>query len=221
MINSAQWIAKSLGYGFSRRTRIACVSLVIISILYIYALGSSFQLPVYIVDHRVTYNVNFDKHFLGELADYIGIILFSAVWIGLSTGGKLRILTFCYFISLILSWVFTHDDQHLQFLAISSPLLIAFYYFYNTRKKILVPISSRQLYIDYLSIAMFLLAITGLISIIPPLYQSTYVSPVPNFTYQIFALLSSASPVLVLILVFGLPLRILIYFLLEARLRRG
>ncbi len=220
MINCGKWISKSLGYEYTPSTRIVCVSLVIISIFYLFVIGSSLLLPVYIVDHRVTYNVNFDKHLVGDLPDHIGLVLSSAIWFGLSISGKLRIVTFCYLISLISCWVFSHNDIYLQFLAISSPLLIAFYCFYNTRKKIIVPIFSPRLYFNYLGIAMFVLAIIGLISIIPPLYQISYVSPIPNFTYHIFVLLSSASPLLVLILVFGLPLKILIYFLLGARLRR-
>jgi hypothetical protein len=209
-------ISAALGKGKSCLSIITSAIFALISFFYIYTLASHFKVGIYILQNRVVYDTFFNFYIINKYLDHLFIASGTVVWLALYIRGKLKIAAAATYggltlITLILATA--GFDILLDIIAlISVPLMISFlaYNRFTTKKPLNL---YTNLSVNYLAIIGI---VTGILSII--VSSATiffFILPaqlitVRNYAYEIFLFFSSFSPVLIFLLVYGFPVKLLI-----------
>lgn len=204
---------------------ISAAILSITSFFYVYTVASYFKADVYFFFNRVTYNTFFDKYVISKYADHIIIIACVVLWLLLSAAKHRDNWTRFVFSATILAGltVTAIVSKNLNVLLdlaalLSFPLVISFLIydkFASRRKKFDNPCRGLLLYVNYLSIIGIGIGLVSLITTILALqlssqtYLITIIKSVPNYAYQLFVLFSSFSPILLFLLIFCFPTKLL------------
>lgn len=203
-------IAKVLGHGTHSTLIISSAVLALVLFFYIYTIGSYFQVNVYPLENRVVYPAPFDAHIIDRYTDHVIILLGTILWLALSITGKKRTIVSAIYgvTTLIATW---YNPVSLDITALLSIPIIVSFLAYNrfAIKKILN--YSANLSLNYIAIAAIAIGLISFIISVTPLFSIPSSSiPVHDYMYDIFLLISSASPVLVLVLILFSPVKLLI-----------
>jgi hypothetical protein len=204
-------IARALGKGTSNISIIVSIALALISFLYIYTMGSYFKISTYILENRVIYIKLFDNYIISKNVDYIIISLGMILWLSLSLRGKTRFLASAIYGSLTIVAILISLDILLEFMTlISIPLLIALLIYNRLSSKMILQNIHTNLAANYLAIIGIAVGIVSLSISLAPLFSIVNTTiPTPDYAYEIFSLVSSFSPILLLLLILCFPVKIL------------
>ena len=201
-----------LGYGSSIPTILSSAIIAIVTFFYIYTVGSFLRVNIYILLHRVSYNTYFDFFIVNRYIDHIIIATGVILWCAISLHGKARIIITVSYGALTLFAITSGIEILLDITAVIAILIVICCLTYNriASKKILT--SYPNLSINYIALFVIAACIIGTIVSIGVLFSlPVNLKPtIPNYTFEIFILFSSISPLLMLLLVSCLPVKILI-----------
>ena len=197
-------IRKVLGIGNTHVSIIASATIALVSFFYIYTVASYFKVSTYILENRVIYSDIFDNYIVNEHVDHIIINVGFVLWLLLCIRGNSRIYMPFLFAGLTVIGELAKLEMVVTVISLTSiPLVISIvvYNRWTRRKKILC--QNINLVVNYLGIIAI---IVGVISI----SISSLLLDIPNYVYDIFVLFSNFSPLLMFLLVFCLPVKVLI-----------
>jgi hypothetical protein len=211
---TTSYIAKVLGKGRSYTSVIDSIALVLVSVFYIYTLGSYLKVIIYPLEHRIIYYNFFDVYIINKMTDQLVISAALSLWLGLSLRGKVkRIAIPVIYGGIALLTAAANYDMFLDIVALTSvPILLSvlLYDRFGSKKKILY-VRPNILFMNYLAIMSTVAGIIGIIISLASIFgirlSSFYAR---NYTYDLFLLLSSFSPVLILLLISGFPAKLFI-----------
>ena len=204
-------IARALGKGASNISIISSTALALISFFYIYTVGSYFKISTYILENRVIYIKLFDNYIISKNVDHIIISFGMILWLSLSLRGKTRFLASAIYGGLTIVAILFSLDILLDFMTlISIPLLIALLIYNKLSSKMILQNIHTNLAVNYLAIIGIAVGIVSLLISLAPLFSiSNTTIPIPNYAYEIFSLVSSFSPILLLLLILCFPVKLL------------
>ena len=201
-----------LGYGNSILSILSSAILALVTFFYIHSLGSFFRVNIYILDHRVSYNTYFDFFIVNRYIDHIIIATGIILWAVISLHGKARIVITVSYGILTLLAVTSGIEILLDITAVIAMPIVICTLIYNrfASRKILA--TYPNLSMNYIALFVIATSIIGTIVSIGVLFSlPVNLKPtIPNYTFEIFILFSSISPLLMLLLVSSLPVKILI-----------
>jgi len=215
-MTTAAYIASVLGKGTSRLSIITSAALALISLFYIYTVGSYLKVTIYPLEHRIIYYTFFDVYIINKQADHLIIAAGIVLWLALSLKGKARFIAPVIYGGIALLAATTNHDAVLDIVAlVSIPMVISFFLYdrFVSKKKNngILHTHAYRLLANYLAMIGIITGCIGLISSITPLLAIPSDSAhVRNYTYDIFLFFSSFSPVLIILLIGCLPVMLFI-----------
>jgi hypothetical protein len=212
IISRTHHITRALGKGTSNISIIASTVLALISFFYIYTVGSYFKIRTYILEDRVIYTRLFDNYIISSNVDHLIISFGMILWLSLYLRGKIRLFTLPIYGGLTILGILINLDILLDFTAlISIPLVIALLIYNKMSSKMILQNIYTNLAVNYLAIIGIAVGIVGLSISLTPLFSISNIAlPTPNYEYEIFSLVSSFSPILLLLLILCFPVKLLI-----------
>lgn len=217
---SCNRILEALGYGLSKRSVISTASLAVLCLFYVYTIGTYFQVRIYPLVDRVTYYSPFNFFIVNEYVDHVIIGGLFFLWVIFSLQkskvgyGLASAFVVFFMISAILN-----NDSLLDAIALASLPSAISILIYGRYSKGLLHLPQYDLIRNYLAIIGI---ITGLVSftlaISSIVYHHDGDQPViRSYAHDIFLLLSTLSPILLLLLIACFPVKLLIDFILRHR----
>jgi hypothetical protein len=196
-----------LGHGVSRNTIILSALLVVILFFYIYSLSSYLKLVVWVLVDRVTYFSPFEGYVITKYVDHLVITAATVSWIAISFKFRNGLVVAAIYGIIGATGSILSSDTILQMTAlISVPVITVFAILNRLSHK--VPNSERNLIVNYFIVIGI---ITGIVAIITPFYLVTDSQiSLRNYAYEIYALFSSFSPALLVLLILSFPIKIII-----------
>lgn len=210
------YITQLLGKGTPRLSLITSAVLALISLFYIYTVGSYFKFIIYTFEHRITYYTFFDVYIINKDVDYIIIAAGTVLWLTLSLRGKVKFVAPLIYSGIIVlaaaASLYTLVDIAIL---MAIPLVISFLIYdrfvSKKWKKNILNMYANLLLVNYFAIIGIVTGIIGIIISSGPLFSIAPTSiPVHNYAYDIFVFFSSFSPVLILLLISCLPIKLFI-----------
>lgn len=216
-----KYITKILGKDQDRLSIINSAVIAIISFFYIYTVGSYFKLNIYPLEHRVVYSTFFDIYIINRYLDHIIIISGVALWITLSLRTKVKFVVPIIYIAIITSIWLLPESPNLSAAIldiaalISIPIVVTFsiYNKFLSKRNMSIINSTihKNLIVNYLAILGILIGIIGLVNPSSSFFSlQISLTHIRNYAYDVFLLLSTFSPILILVLITSLPSKILI-----------
>ncbi len=207
-------VARALGNEDSRLSIITSIILAIICFFYIFTLGSFIDANVFVLLNGTTYDTFFHLFLINKSVDHIIIALSAVVWLALSLKQTPRLVIFAIFGTL--AAISASDASHnlstiiVDITAILSIPAIFSVLTYNRFLPVKILIVHSNLSLNYL-------AIIGIaIGILTIIITSLQLFPVPvssrivhDYAFDIYVLFNSASPVIMILLIFCFPVKIL------------
>jgi len=206
-------ITKALGRGASHRSIISSIALVLILVLYVYTVGSYLKVTIYPIEHRITYYKFFDVYLISKMTDQIIIAAGLSSWLGLSIRGKIRriAIPIIYGGTALLAAAGNYNVLLANIALMSIPIVMSVLLYDRFASKKILDVRPNILFINYVAILGTVAGLIGIIISLSPIFSirlnSFYVR---NYPYDIFLFLSSFSPVLILLLISGLPIKLFI-----------
>jgi hypothetical protein len=207
-------ISAILGRGFSRSSIISSASLAVMCLFYVYTVGTSLQIRIYPLIDRVTHYIPFDFYIVNEYVDHVVISALLIIWLAFSIqrskAGNATILIIAALFSVT---AVVNYDQVLDAIALSALPALAALLLYSRYSRQILHYNS-ELWIDYLAIvgiAIGIISFAFAVSNIAADNAAGY--PIDrNYAYGVFLIFSSASPVLLLLLITCFPVKLLIIY---------
>jgi hypothetical protein len=208
------YISTLLGKGTCHLSIITSMDLALISLFYIYTLGSYLKITIYPFEHRIIYYTFFDIYIINKQTDHIIIAAGIILWLALSLKGKAKFIAPLTYGGITLLAVATNYDALLNVVAlISIPIVISFLLYHGfvskKKNKEILNMHANFLLLNYFAIIGIVTGIIGVIISSTPLFailpNSTHVR---NYPYDIFVFFSSFSPALILLLISCLPIKL-------------
>jgi hypothetical protein len=201
-----------MGQGASKITIVICAIIALTSFFYIYTAGSYFKVGIYPLENRVTNIIFFDRYVISKYVDHLIIAFGIIVWIILSCRATFRFILFVIYAGLTVIALALDLETLLDIVVIISfPMLISatVYNKFSSKKKIIE--TNTYLILNYLA---FIAIATGILSIISSLLPLFSILPtvisIRNYAFEISVLFSSFSHILIFLLIFCFPLKLLI-----------
>lgn len=217
MTTSVAYITQLLGKGTPRLSIITSAILALISLFYIYTVGSYFKFIIYTFEHRVTYYTFFDVYVINKYIDHIIIVSGIVLWLTLSLRGKVKFVAPAIYVGVTSIAAAASLDTIVDIIILMSiPVVISFLIYdrfvFKKWKKNILNMYANLLLVNYFAIIG---SITGIISIIIISLGSLFSIapnsiPVRNYVYDIFLIFSSFSPILMLLLISCLPVKLFV-----------
>ena len=174
-------------------------------------MGSALETKVYTFLHRVTYQDTFKVQVFTQYVDMIVILAATIAWtyLSVSTGYK-KAAIIVFFSACLASSFFNHVTLPLVGAGLSLPLIISLIIINRFRVYPLLHYDS-QLSINYVTFVAIILASLGIVSLIFFLISGQVAVGFEKFPYAIYQqLLSIFTPLIVALLVFCIPMKVLL-----------
>jgi hypothetical protein len=212
----AVYITKTLGRNKSVISVATSATLAITSFFYIYTLGSYFKIGTSVLHDFYNYTGFFHLYVISKYIDHIIIALGISTWFALSIRKRSAkfVITVIYGGLTVLAFL-TKVDIILNILALLSiPLLILLLACnrFVPKMRILNKDVDTDLSTNYIIITALVISIASLIASLTPFFftSSSASTPMRNYAYEIFVLLSSVfSPIFIALLVLCIPVKLL------------
>src|SRR5690242_16022379 len=210
-----EYLASVFGKGIQAGSVISSATVTLIVFFYVYTAASFFKITVYPFEHRVIYYKFFNSYIISSYADHLIIGVATILWLGFSLKGKIRICScMSYSVALAIA-LLVGSDLMLQLVALFSLPIIIFFSIYDgilLRKG--DPVRSRvkenHLTINYISALAILIGAIGITLSAMAFVSYTSLDFIPDYSYEIFLVFSSLSPVLIIFSVYGSFVKIVI-----------
>ena len=187
------------------------VALVLISFFYIYSAASYFKIDVWDMQGRVSYTLFFETFVLNKTIDHLIIALTTSIWFALSFKHKIRFgIATVYGISALISTLLNMESIADTIIILSLPTISILLIF-----NMLLPnkylITDRNLVISYFCVVgIGFSLLTLIISIQPVYFLDEDLNSFRSLAYEIFLIFTGVSPVLLILLIFSAPVKIII-----------
>jgi hypothetical protein len=200
-----------MGGGSSHIALLTSIVLAFILFFYIFSLGSLVKPTVYVIQDRISVYRLFYEYLLGKYLSQVAITLGTVIWLTLSLRGKIRAATIGVYSSIVLTAVLSKSEVLLDIAAlISVPLILSFFLLALFTSKLNLKMNDSSLATTYLSLVVIgASSISLFISSLAVLHVSLWGLRLKDYAYIVFILFSSVSPVLLILLVFALPIKLL------------
>ena len=214
-----------LGDGFSKISIVTSALLATISLFYVYALGSHLPIVVYYFLTRFTYIKPFSEYITTRYFDSMIIGGFTLLWLALSLNGKFTKIFVTSIFGIIFTVAMTANLTNLiSVVELSTlPLVILILFCQrgarSLRGKKVVRNHQLNLTLNYLALIAIFLGIYSIAISLSVILASQEFSvenvftskriPVDNYGYEVFVLFSTLSPILLIVIFFGLPIKVL------------
>jgi hypothetical protein len=200
-------ISNVLGKGASRISIMNSVALALISVFYVYSVGSYLKVAIYPLEHRIIYHKFFDIYIINRPVDHVIIAAGLALWLVLSLKGNAKLTIPLTYGGIALLIVAANYDILLDIIAlISIPVILSLSLYDRFASKKILIVNANFLSINYLALLGTVIGIIGVVISLYPIFDielnSMYAR---HYTYEIFLLLSSFSPALILLLISSVP----------------
>ncbi|HET7285172.1 MAG TPA: hypothetical protein VFI70_10845 [Nitrososphaeraceae archaeon] len=212
----SDYITETLGKHKSFTCIATSATLALISFFYIYSLGSYIKIGTSVLDNFYNYIGFFQLYVVSNFIDHIIIALGISAWFALAIKKRsARFIITIIYGGLTIGAVLARLDIILEILALLSvPLLILILACnrFLPRIKILNEDVSTDLSTNYIIILGFALSVASVIASLTPFFfvGSSASTPMRNYAYEIFVLLSSFfSPLLITLLILCIPVKLL------------
>jgi hypothetical protein len=214
IITSGAQIANAFGRGASYFSIITSALLALTSFFYIYTVGSFFKFDIYFLQNRITYFTFFHNYVINQYADHILIASAIVLWLLLSVReAKKRYVLSSIYGGLTVLAVFAKLGLLLDVVAlVSIPLVVLLLAYNRFFAANVLKAHTTWMYVNYLALIGIATGIISIIiTILTPEYSALPASTfVPNYAHGLFALFSSLSPSLIVLLALCLPVRLLL-----------
>ena len=205
-------LAIGLGKGSTRVEIVTSAILALVTFFYIYTVSSFLKLEVFVIKDRVVYDNPFEQYVVGNYADHIIISVCLLIWLGISLQRtKIRNIVCISYGGLLIAAI------ALQPLLIEIISLIIFPIVVTLIIcKKLIPVKelvivNRSLFLAYFSLIFIVVSTLSIIvSIQHFIFSNSSNDSIRNYSYEIFVILSPASAVLMILIVFSYPLKLII-----------
>ena len=212
-MSGLEQLAVGLGKGSARVEIVTSAILALVTFFYAYTVSSFLKLEVYVIKDRVVYDNPFEQYVIGNYADHIIISIGLLIWLCISLRRtKIRNIACISFGGLLIAGI-ALDPLLIEFISLIIFPLVVILIIYEklmpvNRKKILV-IMNRSLFLAYFSLIFIVVSTLSIIVSLQPLISSDSSNDsIRNYSYEIFVILSPASAVLMILLVFSYPLKL-------------
>ena len=210
------YITQLLGKGAPRLSILTSAVLALISLFYIYTVGSFFKFITYTFEHRITYYTFFDVYIINKYVDHIIIASGIVLWLTLSLRGKVKFVAPVVYAAIVAITSAASLDMLVDIVILMSiPIVISFLIYdrfvYKKWKKNILNMYANHLLVNHFAIIGIVTGIISIIISLGPLFSIAPNSiPVRNYAYDVFLLFSSFSPVLMLLLISCLPVKLFV-----------
>ena len=213
---SIDTITRLLGKGSSKLSIVSSIAFALITVFYVYTIGSYIGPTIYVFQNRVTYVRFFlDVYIINEYIDHLIISAGLIFWLILNIRGVIAFAISGFYVILVLISVLVGLHVLLDISAITSlPIMISLLLISKARrfaakKKIFFNNISISTSINYLAISAIAVSIELIVLSIAPIFSISV--PIRNYGYEVYVLLSSnLSSILIVLLTLSLPLKLLI-----------
>jgi hypothetical protein len=204
-------VAKAVGRYQSTRVIINSLSITVIIVFYSLSIGSYFEPDVYRFQDRLTFHQHFEEqYFFNEFVDHVVISLSFLIWSIISIQNKITKWILSVAIATILSVSIAGDSA--TALSLLSIISLPFIIITNILHKILRQlIVSHQLFALTLNYLLISVAILSVFSIFVSISSFSINDPF----IDMFVLLSRFSPIVMLLLIFSFPLKVIYSYIYE------
>lgn len=196
----------SLGFSSPKPAILSSLMVALISFFYVYTISNFINLQLYPFYDRVTIYTFFDAYVISKFIDHLVIGFSFIAWLGLSIRSRLKISVVMILTSFLIIVAILKVETSLETFSLFSLPAIFSLLFYNKKKsKIIEP---PNLAVNYLALIGIAFSIIAIIEVMLRLASS----PISfrNYIYEIFVVVSTFSPVLILILISSFPAKSLI-----------
>ena len=199
-----------LGHGISRNTIISSALLVVILFFYVYSLSSYLKLDFWVLVDRVSYFSDFEAYVITKYVDHLVITGATVAWIVLSSKFRISLVAAAIYGIIAATGAILSSDILLQMTALISVPVITVLVILN-RLSHKVPNSERNLIVNYFIVIGIITGIVAIILALAPFYLLPDSQiPLRNYAYEIYALSSSFSPALLVLLILSFPIKLII-----------
>lgn len=183
----------------------------IITFLYVYSVASFLNIPVFLLQARLTYRFSFESYVFGEQIDHIIIVAVTLSWLIISVRENRVNLIICALFGALAILSIANLFNVLSPLSLASGPLIIGLLIFNSLPPSGRSISfSKMLYFTYVSmIAIFIGIISLFITITALIPIDSDQNYLRNYAYQVYLILSSLSPVFLILLAFSIPIKLI------------
>jgi hypothetical protein len=205
-------LGRAIGHGRSSLSIISSAALASTIFFYIFSLGSIFRIPIFIIEDRLTNNTYFtDVYVISRDVDHIAIAVATLLWLTLSLKGKARIIASAIYGLLCVSTFSAGNETLADFtILISIPIILSFLTYNKISNNLILNVYT-GLTVNYFAIICTALGILSIVlSLLLIYFSQTIAIPVRNYAFMIYLLASSASTIMMFLLVFCVPLKLLI-----------
>lgn len=208
-----------MGNGFPRSSIIASASLVTLCLFYVYSASTFAAVRIYPLIDRITYYDRFGVYITNGYIDHIIVGLLLILWVAFSLRLSRKYnVAIAIFAAFFATSAILNNDQVLAGITLSSlpAIIILLIYNHYSSTKILTNHSS-ELTLNYLVVLGIIIGVMGLMFAFAPVFSSHPLSVVSvrNYSYDLFLIFSSLSPVLLLLLIACVPIKLLLNFLTD------
>jgi hypothetical protein len=204
-------IAKVLGIGNSYSNIIASFAIALVSFFYVFTISSYFKVSIFILENRVIYIDTFDKYVINQYFDHILIAAGVVIWFLLSIRGNGRFYISSIYGGLTIVGLMFEFEILIDVIALSSIPVVVSLLIYNklaSRKKIVY--ADSNLMLNNIAIIGAITGMVGIILSLELLLSIPLSSYMRNYAYDIFVLFSTLSPVLMFLMIFCFPVKLII-----------
>jgi hypothetical protein len=208
-------VIRALGKGTSNLSIISSASLALSCLFYIYLLASYFKISIHILQDRVVYDTFFsDIYITNRYVDHIIVIFGILLWLILSLKGKTRLTISAIYGAFFTIAILANIEVIIDILAvISVPIVVSLLIYNNATSKSIVNLGRQSLFINYLTIIGIAVGIISIIISSELILFSTQLSDIlsiRDYAYDLFVLISSFSPILMVLLILCFPVKLMI-----------
>lgn len=206
-------LTRALGFGNSRLTIITSAFLCILLFFYIFSLGSFLNINIFILQNGITYDTFFHFFIVSSQIDHIIIAICFISWLTLSLVERQRAILLGIFAGLLtFGVIFSYNISVLiiSYIALLSiPTVIVLSICNKFVRKKFLNIHSDLFWRYFAIIAISIGIITNMIIIARIFSIHGQAISLRDYANYIFVLFSSASPILIALIIFCIPLKVL------------
>jgi hypothetical protein len=205
--NATFAIGYFLGANKEKRLVLASLCIVIISIFYLFVVGSALHAKIYLLLNRVTYDTVFVNHIINTNIDIFILLSATIAWLYLSIKVRYLKIAIIVFSVFLMSAVINFQTVAVIGSILTLPFIICLMVLNRIMNHRIVNYDL-HLSLYYLTILIIVLASCGIISLFLFVMTGIPQASIEKYPYDIYQELPSIlTPIIMILLVFCLPLR--------------
>ncbi len=207
-------IVKALGYGHPHLSIITSVILAVLSLFYIFTAGSFFKADIFVLMNGTSYDTSFHLFVINKTIDHIIMVGITVIWLALSLCQRARQVMFLTLGGLagaaVVANLFTSFLDIVAILTIPTIIILLIYNKFSCRKILNKPSGLSLTYLAIISVATSIITIfITWVHVLGPIPSSSGIMQDNDIAFDIFVLFSSISPVLMILLIYCFPIKLL------------